>query len=102
VVAVGGDGIDFAQLFDFSMPEAAGRWRSLNDSVMGGVSDGAMVPVVDQLDTSGGECHARFTGVVRMERNGGFASVRASLGSGIDLSAFKGRVGYSRIVLATL
>jgi hypothetical protein len=33
---------------------------------------------------------ARFTGVVRMENNGGFASVRASFGSGIDLSQFKG------------
>jgi hypothetical protein len=27
VVAVGGDGIDFAQLFDFSKAEMAGRWR---------------------------------------------------------------------------
>lgn len=76
--------VDQAELFDFAAsPEIAGRWRSLNDGIMGGVSDGAMAP----LDGGGG---ARFTGVVRLENNGGFASVRASFGSGIDLSQFAG------------
>ena len=76
--------VDEAQLFDFAAsPEIAGRWRSMNDGVMGGMSDGAMTAL---SDGSG----ARFTGVVRLENNGGFASVRASLGSGIDLSQFTG------------
>lgn len=76
--------VDQAQLFDFAAsPEIAGRWRSLNDGIMGGVSDGAMTPF-------GGGGGARFTGVVRLENNGGFASVRASFGSGINLSQFAG------------
>lgn len=75
--------VDEAHLFDFATsPQLANRWRSLNDGVMGGVSDGAMIP----LENGG----ARFTGVVRLENNGGFASVRASFGSGIDLSQFAG------------
>jgi hypothetical protein len=55
---------------------------------MGGVSDGAMVPVVDPLDTSGGDGHARFTGVLRVE-GGGFASVRASLGRAVQVNTIK-------------
>ena len=64
-------------------PDAASRWRSMNDGVMGGVSDGMMLPRADL------GC-ARFTGCVRTENNGGFASVRASMGSGVDMSAFSG------------
>ena len=76
--------VDEAQLFDFAAsPQIAGRWRSLNDGIMGGVSDGAMTALADGTG-------ARFTGVVRLENNGGFASVRVSFGSGIDISQFKG------------
>lgn len=48
----------------------AGRWRSLNDGVMGGVSDGWFVR---RDDNSG----ASFIGNVSLDYNGGFASVRA-------------------------
>lgn len=72
-----------AALFDFAKtPTLAGRWRSLNDGVMGGVSDGRMRPGLGR--------HAVFEGTVRTENNGGFSSVRASFGSGIDLSQFQG------------
>ena len=73
-----------AALFDFAKtPDLAGRWRSLNDGVMGGVSDGRMRSAIPGT-------HAVFEGTVRLENNGGFSSVRASFGSGIDLSQFQG------------
>ena len=73
-----------AALFDFAKtPDLAGRWRSLNDGVMGGVSDGRMRSAISGT-------HAVFEGTVRLENNGGFSSVRASFGSGIDLSQFQG------------
>ena len=76
-----------AALFDFAKtPDLAGRWRSLNDGVMGGVSDG----VVRMRMSDSGESHATFEGTVRLENNGGFSSVRTSFGSGIDLSQFSG------------
>ena len=76
-----------AALFDFAKtPDLAGRWRSLNDGVMGGVSDGVMRMRMSDL----GESHATFEGTVRLENNGGFSSVRTSFGSGIDLSQFSG------------
>ena len=37
-----------------------------------------------------GGAHAVFEGTVRLENNGGFSSVRASFGSGINLSQFQG------------
>ena len=74
-----------AALFDFAKtPDLAGRWRSLNDGVMGGVSDGRMRAAVT------GDARAVFEGTVRLENNGGFSSVRASFGSGINLSQFQG------------
>ena len=76
-----------AALFDFAKtPDLAGRWRSLNDGVMGGVSDGVM----RMRMSDSGESHATFEGTVRLENNGGFSSVRTSFGSGIDLSQFSG------------
>jgi NADH dehydrogenase [ubiquinone] 1 alpha subcomplex assembly factor 1 len=48
-----------------------GRWHSVNDSVMGGVSEGGL-----RLAKDGS---AVFEGTVRAENNGGFASVRAEL-----------------------
>jgi hypothetical protein len=77
-----------AALFDFAAsPGLADRWRPVHDVVMGGVSDGALRPSADVRD---GATFATFAGVVRTENNGGFASARASLGSGIDLSTFAG------------
>ena len=54
-------------LFDFSDPAAARSWRSIDDVVMGGVS-------ASQFEALGDR--AVFRGVVSLENNGGFASVR--------------------------
>jgi hypothetical protein len=56
------------------------RWRSLNDGVMGGMSDGFMA--------MRGDDGASFMGNVSLERNGGFASVRAMVEE--DASNFDG------------
>ena len=56
------------------------RWRSLNDGVMGGMSDGFMARRGDE--------GASFMGNVSLERNGGFASVRAMVEE--DASDFDG------------
>ena len=58
----------------------ASAWRSLNDGVMGGMSDGFFAT---NADGSG-----MFVGNVSLERNGGFASVRAGVDE--DASAFAG------------
>jgi Complex I intermediate-associated protein 30 (CIA30) len=57
-------------LFDFQAPNNSPAWRSVNDDVMGGVSTSSF-----QILTNGG---AVFSGVVSLENNGGFASVRSS------------------------
>lgn len=54
-------------------------WRAINDGVMGGVSSGEMVATAEGL---------RFQGVLSLENNGGFASVRRLLA--VDLSGFDG------------
>lgn len=46
---------------------SAEPWRSVNDGVMGGISSGGIVRVDELL---------RFEGVLSLENNGGFASVR--------------------------
>ena len=57
-------------LFDFQAATNSTAWQVVNDDVMGGVSTSKF-----QLLASGG---AVFSGVVSMENNGGFASVRSS------------------------
>lgn len=64
--------VDFAAL-------RPGSWRVVNDGVMGGRSQSEI--------RNSGEGTAVFTGVVSLENNGGFASVRASLGE-VDLSGY--------------
>ena len=54
-------------------------WRAINDGVMGGVSSGEMIATAEGL---------RFQGVLSLENNGGFASVRRLLE--LDLSEFDG------------
>ena len=58
--------------FDFTDPSAANAWHAIDDRVMGGVSHSTL-----RHDLAG---HAVFEGTVSLERNGGFASVRSSLG----------------------
>jgi len=57
-------------LFDFQAPTNSPAWQIVNDDVMGGVSTSRF-----QILPSGG---AVFSGVVSLENNGGFASVRSS------------------------
>jgi monofunctional biosynthetic peptidoglycan transglycosylase len=57
-------------LFDFQTVTHYPAWQIVNDDVMGGVSTSRF-----QILTHGG---AVFSGVVSLENNGGFASVRSS------------------------
>ena len=57
-------------LFDFTTATNSPAWQIVNDDVMGGVSTSQF-----QVITNGG---AVFCGVVSLENNGGFASVRPS------------------------
>ena|GEM_PF-278761 len=56
-------------VFDFDTRDSSGKWVSVNDNVMGGVSEGG-VRITD-------EGALEFTGVVSLENNGGFASIRS-------------------------
>ncbi len=56
-------------IFDFARPESAADWLSIGDAVMGGRSVGRLRPT--------GDGAAVFEGVVSLENNGGFASVRS-------------------------
>ncbi len=56
-------------LFDFSDSDAGQQWQIVNDGVMGGRST-SQVAIDD-------ENHMRFSGVLSLENNGGFASVRS-------------------------
>ncbi len=55
-------------LFDFTGADAAKEWQSVNDGVMGGVSEGKF-KLTDQKTME-------FFGNLSLENNGGFASVR--------------------------
>lgn len=57
-------------LFDFQAATNSPAWQIVNDDVMGGVSKSRF-----QILTNGA---AVFSGVVSLENNGGFASVRSS------------------------
>ncbi|WP_439632315.1 CIA30 family protein [Gemmata sp.] len=56
-------------LFDFTGAGAAGEWRTVNDGVMGGDSEGTF-QVTDKRTLE-------FFGALSLENNGGFASVRS-------------------------
>lgn len=58
-------------LFDFRAGANSPGWQVVNDDVMGGISTSQF-----QVLTNGG---ALFSGVVSLENNGGFASVRSSV-----------------------
>jgi NADH dehydrogenase [ubiquinone] 1 alpha subcomplex assembly factor 1 len=55
-------------LFDFTTPDAAKDWQTVNDGVMGGVSTGTFK--ITQRQT------LEFSGTLSLANNGGFASVR--------------------------
>ena len=56
-------------LFDFSGSDAAKEWQTVNDGVMGGVSEGKF-RITEQKTME-------FYGTLSLENNGGFASVRS-------------------------
>lgn len=56
-------------LFRFVSPDAAGSWQTVNDGVMGGVSDGRLRITERQT--------LEFYGTLSLENNGGFTSVRS-------------------------
>jgi len=60
-------GEPMTHLIDFQAPGEAGRWRAINDGVMGGISRGGL-HVEDGIGI--------FSGETSLENNGGFASVR--------------------------
>ena len=68
-------------IFSFDGGGEARKWVTVNDGVMGGVSDGSFEITNHQT--------LRFFGTVSLENNGGFASIRSAPGER-DLSAFGG------------
>ena len=56
-------------LFAFASPGAAAEWGTINDGVMGGVSDGRF-RITDRQTLE-------FFGTLSLENNGGFASLRS-------------------------
>jgi monofunctional biosynthetic peptidoglycan transglycosylase len=67
------------KLFDFESDSEEPRWVAVNDGVMGGRSSGGPTLLDGKL---------RFSGVLSLENNGGFSSVR-TVGRSFDLSAAK-------------
>ena len=65
-------------LFDFEDPAAQRDWINVNDGVMGGISKGS-----HRVDEQG---HLRFEGILSLENNGGFASIRSRPGQ-LDLDS---------------
>lgn len=55
-------------LFDFTGADSANEWQTVNDGVMGGVSEGKF-KITDRKTME-------FFGTLSLENNGGFASVR--------------------------
>ncbi len=66
----------------FDRQRDALNWQSLGDRVMGGQSDGAVV----QSD----ERYGYFSGTVRLDNGGGFASAKGDLPEALDASGFTG------------
>jgi hypothetical protein len=57
------------ELFDFQAAESTADWSAIDDAVMGGISSSRL-----RHDPAG---HGVFEGVVSLDNNGGFASVRS-------------------------
>ncbi len=78
---IGFGGTNGQLLFAFEAAGEIARWRPVNDGVMGGVSQSRV--------EAGPEGGMIFSGVVSLENNGGFASVR-STGPVFDLEDYSG------------
>jgi monofunctional biosynthetic peptidoglycan transglycosylase len=55
-------------IYNFDNPDEIKQWVSVNDNVMGGLSEGTVSLSLDS--------HLHFSGTISLENNGGFASVR--------------------------
>jgi NADH dehydrogenase [ubiquinone] 1 alpha subcomplex assembly factor 1 len=80
--AVAPDGAQEWSMIDFADATAVNAWYSLNDGVMGGVSQSALVTTSERS--------ARFEGVVSFENNGGFATVQTNFDPARNLSMYDG------------
>ena len=69
-------------IFNFNSPADSDKWTTVNDVVMGGVSDSKFLINSDSTAT--------FSGTVSPDNNGGFASVRTSLKN--DFKDYEGAV----------
>mmetsp|Transcript_10612 Transcript_10612/g.21368 ORF Transcript_10612/g.21368 Transcript_10612/m.21368 type:complete len:561 (-) Transcript_10612:126-1808(-) len=80
-------GMQFKEVLSFRNEEEVRRlWGTVDDVVMGGVSEGSLSVVDSDLGKV-----ARFTGIIRTENRGGFSSVRTRpFDSPADLSSFDG------------
>jgi monofunctional biosynthetic peptidoglycan transglycosylase len=76
-------GMDTKVVFAFDEPNGAPQWFTLNDDVMGGVSDSAYERI--------GEGTGLFRGVLSLENNGGFATIR-SVARDLELEGWDGVV----------
>ena len=65
-------------LVGFGYHSTALNWQSLGDWVMGGQSDGAVISINDS--------EGLFSGTVRLDNGGGFASAKADLPHPLDAS----------------
>ena len=68
-------------LFDFSKPSTLAEWSSINDVVMGGLSEGGIIWKENRCMV--------FRGSISFENNGGFSSIRTQ-GADYDLTNYKG------------
>ena len=68
-------------IFDFASTQTSGKWSTINDVVMGGISNSNFKINSDNTAT--------FSGNVSLENNGGFASVR-TLPQDFNLDGFSG------------
>ena len=68
-------------IFDFSKASDLNQWRTINDTVMGGISESQL-----QLTKEG---YALFTGNVSLENYGGFASLQSQT-SKYDFTGYEG------------
>ena len=69
-------------MIDFGISEGTHNWRTLNDSVMGGLSYSRLTVTDTGL---------KITGAVSLENNGGFSSIRSSF-ENYDLAEYSNLV----------
>jgi monofunctional biosynthetic peptidoglycan transglycosylase len=60
---------NYQTLYDFAETDAANEWQTVNDSVMGGISNGRIRITAEKTMV--------FYGTLSLDNNGGFASVRS-------------------------